>query len=240
MNLINSVRKSDLGSLLTGICSTTESYNLMSSPMWQTQIRPKLFGFKENFTSKVLNIKSKSVLSKQDGNFDFAARGFIKLIDALLYHPTESMRYKAKILNKYVEKFGLSFIHGSYAEQISTAEGIIDKMETQECQNVLNNEPIIGTAYSGFKTSTQTLKNTYTNFLNIQTQENIEITATELKKEIIVFINDTLLPFFKMMSSFQPDQFKEPYQNIVSLVEKTNTTVKMRIEDEEEIIEDMI
>lgn len=230
----SNLRNSDLGGLITHLCLTTEEYDLTTNQMWINSIKPKLYGYRDTFDEKVLGVKTKSNLEVGDEKFDFSTRGFIKLVDALTYYPDAEVRAHVQVIAPFVMKRGLSIVNSSYSAEIAYANGIVAQMEQADCQAAITAIPVLLSAYTAFKDGVHEFSNTYNDFLNKRTDEDVEKTATETKKEILPFLNHTVLPFFKMMCGFQPDPYRELYERLEDLVEQSNRVVLSRMKKEEE------
>ena len=179
----------------------------------------------EWLTAAINRAKAESELELKDEVRDNNLRSLYYLITGFTHHPDAEIKAAAVMLAKLFDNYGLKISDESYASESALISSLLMDLGNETYQEAI-------AALSGCAALIQALQNS---------QEDFEITrvtwerekakegalenATELKKEVVVIINERLVVYLRAMQMVNPEMYDEFTNTIAVIIAENNETV---------------
>jgi len=172
--------------------------------------------------------KAQSILADKDDFRDAADRAVGYLIKGYTYHPDETIRNAALVVEAVFNKYGFSVIDESYVTESSHLVSMLGDFAAPKVQAAI-------ALLSGVPENIASLQAAQTDFENTQTQyaeelaeENNQLNATTLKKEVATLINDDLVVFLRSAERFQAETYGAFAATVAKIIADNNDAVHKR------------
>ena len=172
--------------------------------------------------------KAQSLLSEKDDIRDAADWAVGHLIKGYTYHPDETIRNAALVVDAVFNKYGFAVIDESYVTESSLLVSMLGDFAAPKVQEAI-------ALLSGVAENIASLQAAQTDFENTQTQyaeelaeENNQLNATTLKKEVAALINDNLVVFLRSAERFQAETYGAFAATVAKIIADNNNAVRKR------------
>jgi len=187
------------------------------------------------YNAQTLAIKremSKSEMDVLDEAVNNSVRSFFKIIEGYTYHPNEAIKNSALTVNQILSKYGLGMIY----ENVPTQTALVDSM----LKDLANTDNAVWEQLSGCKDLIGVIEAAQVaiksgNIENKQKQQaasNIP-SASELRLDILRFMNTQLCKYLEVMTNMNPDRFRVFTETLEKLIDSNNQMVDQRAAKEE-------
>ena len=140
----------------------------------------------------------------------------------------ESIKPHGEKLFSIFSKYGTKIIKESYTSKSSFIEALLKDLAASDLQPSIE-------ALLGVKESIADLRKKQTSFASIRlsyettlVEQANEMSASELKKVILKFLNKKMIPYISVMKDIHPDQYKSFADIVSQIITSTNDAVKRR------------
>ena len=164
-------------------------------------------------------------LEAADAQCDAAIRRLFALSDGYTALPFEDEAAAAIRVNNTLNQFGRKIMSEKYASQSALTEALLKKLD----------EPAIAkdiASLHGLKECVEAVRTTsatFTALMKTQTQTSAaadKTTAYALKKEIVSYVNDTILPYLSALCLMDEKTYLPFLQEVSTEIERVNASVK--------------
>jgi hypothetical protein len=179
-------------------------------------------------TEALKRLNAYSQMAEQDNVRDIAIRALFKLVEGYIYIPIAEIKEAALVLNNILEHYGLSILNEDYAEESADTKSLLNDLSKPDV--LLAIAKLQGVAQT--ITTVDTAQKDFDN-LALQQAEGESVkkdlaSASQLKKELIVDINNNLVGYMNTMAKVNPTVYEATAKTIAELIEKNNELVKRR------------
>ena len=196
-----------------------------------TYLTPIILRTRPNNTQLVealKRLKAYSQMAEKDDERDEAIRPLFKLVEGYIYMPIDEIQEAATFVNTILKNYSLSLVKEDYAEESADIKSLLNDLSKPDAllaiaklQGVAQTITTIDTAQKGFDT------------LAFQQAEDESVkkdlaSASQLKKGLIVDINDNLVGYMNTMAKVKPAVYEATAKTIAELIDKNNDWVKRR------------
>lgn len=170
--------------------------------------------------------KAQSILAEKDDIRDAADRAVGYLVKGYTYHPDETVRNAALVVEKVFDKYGFVVTKEGYVTESSHLVSMLGDFAAPKVQAAI-------ALLSGVAENIATLQAAQDDFENTQAQyageladENNLPNATELKKEVIGLINNDLVVFLRSSGRFQAETYGAFAAIVAKIIADNNEAVR--------------
>jgi hypothetical protein len=222
-----SSRNGDISSLLSLILKAFAK-NDWSTDIYLTPIIGKTSANNTALIEALRRLKVYSQMAEKDLVRDTAIRALFKLVEGYIYIPIAEMKEAALVVNNILEQYGLSIQNEDYAEESANIESLLNDLS----------KPAVVIAIAklqGVPETVTALNAAQKDFENVALQqaegESVKkdlASASQLKKESITEINNSLVGYMNTMAKVNPATYEATAKTIAELIDKNNELVKRR------------
>ena len=173
-------------------------------------------------------LKAYSQMAEKDDERDEAIRSLFKLVEGYVHIPIEEMSQAATFVNTILKNYSLSIVKEDYAEESADTKSLLNDLSKPDAllaiaklQGVAQTITSVDMAQKGFDN------------LALQQAEGESVkkdlaSASQLKKELIIDINNNLLGYMNTMAKVNPATYEATAKTIAELIDNNNELVKRR------------
>lgn len=179
--------------------------------------------------------KAQSVLADKDEIRDNAVRAVGHLVKGYTYHPDQAIQEAAHVVEKVFDKYGFAVTEESFITESSHVVSMLGDFSAPKVQAAI-------AVLSGVAENIATLQVAQTDFENTQTlyteelaNEDKQLNATELKKEVVTMINEDLVVFLQSAKRFQAATYGAFADTVAKIIADNNSAVRKRRKKEEAV-----
>jgi hypothetical protein len=173
-------------------------------------------------------LKAYSQMAEKDDVRDMAIRALFKLVEGYIYIPIAEMKEAALFVNTILKNYSLGILNEDYAEESADTKSLLNDLSKPDV--LLAIAKLQGVAQT--ITTVDTAQKDFDN-LALQQAEGESVkkdlaSASQLKKELIVDINNNLVGYMNTMAKVKPAVYEATAKTIAELIDKNNELVKRR------------
>ncbi len=226
----------------TEVNSTAENLGLtyqkhsLESDSYLTGLFTDLQSKSDLLRTAINRSKAESNLDDMDVLRDEKIQALHYLLLGAIHNPSKEISVSATNLYHIYEKYGLKMTQKSYLIESSLIESMLEDYTAANLQAdiaaVLGCAELIAdiqTAQNNFKTANITWR-------EAKSKEGLTVSASQIKKEIIVLINDNIVVYLKAMRLANNAVYGELAQTVSQIITDTNQTIKRRAKKDEELV----
>lgn len=226
-------RNGDVGSIAGRFLATFQLFVYgVGTPMEVLMHELKLIW--QDFNVVYNKPRAESYLMEKDEVRDDKTQALYYLIQGYTHHPSAEINGAARVLFQQFQRIGLGFIHGSYAEQTSNNESLIQIFDSTSMQEQMALLSGVVEAYNAFKTAHIEFEDVFVALKEDQGEGNELLTACELKYKMLEVLNKKVLPYVDAMMVVDHDNYATFANTLYEMVDENNEVVRRRIKKEEE------
>lgn len=184
-------------------------------------------------TAALRRAKSESELKPKDEVRDNKLRSLYYLVTGYTHHPDPVIKAAAITLTKVFDHYGLKITEESYASESALIASLLMDLGNPDYQQAIS-------ALSGCAALIEALRDSQADFEltrmaweTAKAKEGALENASELKKEVLVIINERLVVYLRAMQQVNPAMYGEFANTIAVIIDENNETVKRRRKEPE-------
>ena len=172
--------------------------------------------------SAINNGRAESEIEEADINVHNSTRAIFNLVSGYTYHPDIAIQEAANALKSILDRYGLSVIYEGYANQLAFINSLLDDLKETNALNSLEALSGCSVLIDQLKNNQQVFSSKLLQYNEEKAKSKLEVSATELKKELIKTINSKLIPYLKAMLIVNSDNYKPFASNVEQLINDIN------------------
>jgi hypothetical protein len=185
-------------------------------------------------TLAIRRTKAESELEAKDEGRDQPVRGLFFLIKGHTTHPDAEIRTAAMKLEKVIDKYGLKIISESFATESALVNSLLGDLAAPEMQAALALLPGCVEILASLQTAQTAFDTARVAYETERARESTQANASELKKEVLAFINDKVVAYLRGMEAVDEPVYGEFARTVATIIANNNLVVKKRRKGEEE------
>ncbi|MGE4290545.1 MAG: DUF6261 family protein [Salinivirgaceae bacterium] len=183
-------------------------------------------------TLAIRRTKTESELEAKDEGRDQPVRGLDFLIKAYTVHPDAAIRAAALKLEKVFDKYGLKMISESFATESALVNSLLGDLAAPEMQAALALLPGGAEMLAALQTAQSEFDTARVAYETERAREGTQANATELKKEVLAFINDKVVLYLRGMEAVSEATYGEFARTVATIIADNNVVIKKRFAKE--------
>ncbi len=172
--------------------------------------------------------KAQSVLAGKDDVRDAADRAVGYLVKGYTYHPDESIRNAAMVVDEVFEKYGFAVTKEGYVTESSHLVSMLGDFAAPKVQAAITLLSGVPENIASLQAAQDDFENTQTEYAEELAEEDNLLNATSLKKEVLTLINDDLVVFLRSAERFQTATYGTFAATVAKIIADNNEAVKKR------------
>ena len=179
-------------------------------------------------SAAIKRMKAESVLEEKDAVRDDRFRALYYLVQGLVYHPEPAIKDAAGRVSKVFDHYGLSVTGESYATESSLISSLLADLAKPNLQPDIAALTGCAELITSLQTAQDEFEATRLEYEEEKAQEGTQSNATELKKKVLVIINDQLVVYLKAMLMVDAETYGGLGRTIAEIIADNNEVVKRR------------
>lgn len=187
----------------------------------------------ESLTAALRRAKSESELQLKDEARDDKMRSLYYLVTGYTHHPEPLIKAAAVTITRIFDNYGLKITEESYASESALITSLLMDLGNPAYQQDID-------ALSGCSALIQALQSSQNDFEltrvaweRDKAKEGVLENASELKKKVVIIINEKIVVYLRAMQQVNVDMYGEFANTIAVIIAENNETVKRRSEKPE-------
>lgn len=225
--LITTVRTTEINSVTSGIISEYLTSTL-SSDAHLASIFDVLQPLNTKLTSAINRIKAESDLEEKDEIRDNKVRAVNYLTLGFMHHPDVAISNAAKTINAIFEHYGMNIINESYASESSLISSLLVELSKVDLQSVIALLPGLAQVIDELKTAETAFEEAQLTFQTEKAAEGNKESATDIKQEVLVIINEQLVVYLRAMVMVDTANYGSFGDIVAQIIDDMNVIIKKR------------
>ncbi len=172
--------------------------------------------------------KAQSILADKDDIRDAADRAVGYLIKGYTYYPDETIRNAALLVEAVFDKYGFSVIDESYVTESSHLVSMLGDLAAPNVQAAIALLPGVAENVATLQAAQTGFEDTQTQYAEELAEEDSQLNASTLKKQVAALINNDLVVFLRSAQRFQAETYGAFTATIAKLIADNNDAVRKR------------
>ena len=172
--------------------------------------------------------KAQSILADKDAIRDAADRAVGYLVKGYTYHPDETIRNAALVVEGVFNKYGFEVTREGYVTESSHLVSMLADFAAPEVVAAIALLSGVAENIAALQAAQDDFENTQTQYAEELAEEENLSNATELKKEVVALINDDLVVFLRSAGRFQAETYGAFAAVVAKIIADNNETVRKR------------
>lgn len=199
-----------------------------SADSYITEIFDTLMDINQQLGTAIMRNKAESELSVLDDITDNEVTHTHGLVEGLTHHPNESIANKAITLFKMVDKYGLEVKTKGFNEEYPLLGSMIGESKTEPFASCIAQLDGCAERFNRLEAAVDNFNTKRNAFLLVKDDEKEQVSATEIKKQLIAFINNDIATYLNAMQKARPDDYSNLAQFIANRINENNSAVRLR------------
>ncbi len=179
-------------------------------------------------TQAINRSKAESTLDEKDGVRDEKLRALNYLLMGLSHHPDAAIQSaSAKILVLF-DTYGVGITGESYATESSLLTSLLTDLSNADLAADIAAVPGCPDIISQLQAAQTDFENTRIAYEQNKAEEGTQLSATQLKKEIVVLVNDKIVSYLQVMELVNEPVYGAFARTVTEIIAENNETVKKR------------
>ncbi len=227
-----SSRNGDTSALLTLILNVFAENN-WSADTYLTPIIEKISAINTAFTKALRRLIIYSQMAEKDLVRDTAVRALFKLVEGYIYIPIAEKKEAALHVNSILVHYGLSILHGDYAEESSDIDSLLTDLSQADILIAIAKLQGVSEIIAALNVAQKDFADVAIKQAELKSEKKDLASASQLKKESIVEINTNLVGYMNTMAKVKPATYEAIAKTIAELIDRNNELVKRRSKTDE-------
>lgn len=172
-----------------------------------------------------------SQLEQKDELRDEAYRALYFLIMGYLYNPNSGMKAAAQSLAALIDRDGLALLKYNYAIESAAINALLIDLDKGEYADAIATLPGCSSLIEALRAAQLEFNTVRVAYESEISQSREELSATDLKKEVLTFINKKLIRYLNGMLVADEETLGALCGTLAEITQKNNQTVKMRLSE---------
>lgn len=173
-------------------------------------------------------LKVYSLIAEKDRVRDLAIRDLFGLVAGYVHMPVPDIKEVALLVNNILQQYGLKMQKLNYAEESADIESLLNDLTKADVLLALENLQGVPKTITALATAQKDFENVALQQAKNESQKKDLASASSLKKEIIIDINNNLVGYMNTMAKVKPATYEATAKTIAKLIDKNNELVKRR------------
>jgi len=180
------------------------------------------------FAAAIKRKKAESNLEEKDEVRDDALRGLYYMLLGYLHNPAQAIREAAQKLEKVFGHYGISITGESYATESSLINSMLEDLAKPKLQDAIAILPGCAEQIAALQTAQDDFEAARITYEEEKASESTEKNATELKKEVLILVNDKLVVYLRAMVQVDDATYGKFTRTVGEIIADSNEVVKRR------------
>nr|WP_319511848.1 DUF6261 family protein [uncultured Draconibacterium sp.] len=172
--------------------------------------------------------KAQSILADKDDIRDAADRAVGYLVKGYTYHPDETIRNAALLVERMFDKYGFAVTREGYVTESSHLVSMLTDLAAPEIQAAIVLLSGVAENIAALQTAQNDFENTQAQYAEELAEEDNLPNATNLKKEVLALLNDDLVVFLRSAERFQAETYGTFAAVVAKIIADNNIAVRKR------------
>ncbi|MBU1117161.1 MAG: hypothetical protein KKE09_18720 [Bacteroidetes bacterium] len=225
--LIGIGKTTEVNSVTTGIIAEY-SKNDWSSDAHLTSIFEELQPLNGQLTSAINRIKAESNLEEKDELRDSKVRAVNYLTMGFVHHPDSTISNAAKIISAVFEHYGMDIVNESYAIESSLIDSLLVEFAKEDLQASIVLLPGLSQVIDELSAAEAAFEEAQLTFQTEKADDGNKKSATEIKKEVLVIINEKLVVYLRAMVMVDEAKYGTFVGVVAQIIDDMNVIIKKR------------
>jgi hypothetical protein len=173
-------------------------------------------------------LKAYSQMAEKDDERDEAIRSLFKLVEGYIYIPIEEMSQAATFVNTILKNYTLSIVKEDYAEETADTKSLLNDLSKPDALIAIAKLQGVAQTITAIDTTQKAFDNLAFQQAEGESVKKDLASASQLKKELIVDINNNLVGYMNTMAKVNPAVYEATAKTIAELIDNNNELVKRR------------
>jgi hypothetical protein len=179
-------------------------------------------------TSSINRIKAESDLEQKDEIRDDKIRSVYYLILGFTHHPDLAIKTAAEEVYKVFEHYGVDIVGKSYAIETSLIQSLLVEFAHPDLQPSISALPGLNQLIASLTTAQNEFEAASILYEEEKAAEGTKENASQIKKEVVVIINDKLVVYLRAMIQVDETKYGELTRTTAQIINDNNEIVKKR------------
>ncbi|MDM8159712.1 DUF6261 family protein [Labilibaculum sp. K2S] len=222
-----SSRNGDTSALLSLVLKAFDK-NDWSSDTFLNPIIERTSATNTKLIEALKRLKVYSQMAEKDDVRDSSIKALFKLVEGYVHIPIATMQEAALVVENVLQQYGLSIQNEDYAEESADIDSLLNDLSKPDVVAAIAKLQGVPETIDALSTAQKDFEN-----LALQQAEGESVkkdlaSASQLKKEGIIEINDNLVGYMNTMAKVKPATYEATAKTIAELIDKNNELVKRR------------
>ena len=222
-----SIRTAETVTLLKNIIVQYELED-WSSDSYLTGIFDQLKPVSENLTEALNRIKAESDLEEKDDVRDSKVRALYYMVLGFLHNPDDSIKTASQNINSVIDNYGIDIVNQNYSAESGMIDSLLNDLSKTEVQSSISALPGLSQIITELQDAQSAFAQAQFQFESEKGKEKSELTASQIKREILAIINDKLVVYLRAMVNVDSSKYGALTATIKQLIDDMNVIIKKR------------
>jgi uncharacterized protein YdcH (DUF465 family) len=220
-------RTTEINSVTSGIIAEYAK-TTVSTDAHLASIFDELQPINTKLTEAINRIKAESNLEEKDELRDTKVRAVNYLTLGFVHHPDATISNAAKIINTVFEHYGMHLVNESYATESSLVESLLVEFGKEDLQASIALLPGLSQLIDELSTAETEFEEAQLTFQNEKATEGTKESASDIKKEVLVIINEKLVVYLRAMVMVDESKYGAFVETVAQIIDDMNVIIKKR------------
>ncbi len=198
------------------------------SDKYLTEMFSELKPHSTNLTTSINGTKPENNQEELDGVRDDKVRGGYYLLQGYAYHPSKDVREAAVVVNSVFDEFGVGIVNESHAVESSLINALLTRYAEPSVAEQIAKLPGMAQIVEELRTAQETFEQARLALDSAKALGETELSASELKKEMLKLVNGKLTIYLKAMALVDEPTYGEFVRTVAEVIKSNNAVVKRR------------
>jgi len=189
--------------------------------------------YTNEFTSAINRSKAESNLDEKDVARDEKVKALNYILMGAIHHPEMAVKTAGENLNTIFSKYGLKMTQTSYATESSLIDSLLEDFAAPAIQADIAAVSGCSAIIAELQADQNNFKAAHFAWEEKKAQEGLTKSATDIKKDVLVSINDKIGLYLNAMSQANAAVYGELAQTVAQIINDNNEAVKKRSKKED-------
>ncbi|TRX70866.1 DUF6261 family protein [Carboxylicivirga sp. M1479] len=199
-----------------------------SSDSHLTQLFANLSDTNQQLGIAIMRHTAQSELADLDAITDNEVSQLHGLTKGYTCHPDEAIANAAHMLFQMIDKYGLEVKKKSYREEYPLLGSMLTESKTEPYPASIAQLDGCAERFNMLETAVNNFNTKQNAYLSVKDDEQNLASATDIKKQLICFINEELIAYLNVMQKVQADVYSELAQHTANRISESNNAVRLR------------
>lgn len=231
--LITSCRVSEVSAVAINICNAYDKENWESDPN-MVSIFTLLKNKSKDLSIAIKKNKTESKMDELDNSRDYHVRAFNYIIQGAVYNPDENIRNAGEQILPIFAKYGCEITSLNYGAETAQITSLLIDLSAGNLQDSITKIHGCADCINNLKIAQQKFEDAFVEWEETKVKENLEISSSKYKKEVIGIINSKVVVYLRAMKEMNETTYGDFANTTAKIISETNEIVKRRSKKEEE------